>query len=518
MPPDTQTNYFTNVKDFGAVGDGATDDTDAINNAIEYQNSLGGGVVAIPPGTYMVKADDPDATTTFLHDEGGIELMDNIALVMHGATLKSIPNSDTKYVVLRCYMKNNVSIYGGKIQGERDEHTGETGEWGYGLAITASNDVAVYGTKFIDCWGDGVNIQQSGGENSQVSNNLYFNNIVCDNNRRQGMSVEGVHHLVVENSTFSNTSGALPSCGVDIEPYNVSTPVHDMTFRSCRFINNDNSGLLAMTGGVRGLVVDSCYFSNNSITQTNGQLTTYYSDSVKNTKIVNCTFENAVTSLPGILLQGGSDYIVSGNSVERGIIIKDGMEQSSPHHVSVTNNIVTELHTEGTMFDTCLTMDCLDLRYINNTFDLSKSYNGRSIIRLERCTDTVIKDNSFISSPRSISIFDSYYTKVDSNTSDNAGVAFLEISGDSHDTDVTNSRVYGACNNNSDASMIYAFGSTSLIRIDKNKFYQKPRVTDTYGFGEFHAAIAFGRAIGSAIDTKSSANTVTSDGVNEFSF
>ncbi len=42
-----------NVVDFGAKGDGVTDDTDAIQAAIDY--AANGGVVAIPRGTYLVR-------------------------------------------------------------------------------------------------------------------------------------------------------------------------------------------------------------------------------------------------------------------------------------------------------------------------------------------------------------------------------------------------------------------------------------------------------------------------------
>ena len=42
-PPTT-----SNVKDFGAVGDGVTDDTTAFMSAI-----MNGGVIYIPPGTYQ---------------------------------------------------------------------------------------------------------------------------------------------------------------------------------------------------------------------------------------------------------------------------------------------------------------------------------------------------------------------------------------------------------------------------------------------------------------------------------
>jgi hypothetical protein len=44
------------VKDFGAVGDGVTDDTAAIQAAVTYLSSLGGGAVYFPHGTYKVTA------------------------------------------------------------------------------------------------------------------------------------------------------------------------------------------------------------------------------------------------------------------------------------------------------------------------------------------------------------------------------------------------------------------------------------------------------------------------------
>ena len=44
------------VKDFGAVGDGVTNDTTAIQAAITAVNAAGGGVLLVPPGTYIVSA------------------------------------------------------------------------------------------------------------------------------------------------------------------------------------------------------------------------------------------------------------------------------------------------------------------------------------------------------------------------------------------------------------------------------------------------------------------------------
>jgi hypothetical protein len=49
------------VKRYGAVGNGSTDDTDAIQAAIDAAAGAGGGVVFFPPGTYLVSGDASDS-------------------------------------------------------------------------------------------------------------------------------------------------------------------------------------------------------------------------------------------------------------------------------------------------------------------------------------------------------------------------------------------------------------------------------------------------------------------------
>ncbi len=67
-----------NVAQYGAVGDGRTVNTHAIQKAIDAANSAGGGVVLVPPGTWVC---------------GTIRLKDNVTLnVQPGATLLGSPN------------------------------------------------------------------------------------------------------------------------------------------------------------------------------------------------------------------------------------------------------------------------------------------------------------------------------------------------------------------------------------------------------------------------------------------
>src|SRR5690348_6710554 len=62
-----QTNGVYNIKDFGAVGDGVTLDSKAINKTIDEAASKGGGDIIFPAGNYL---------------SGAIHLKSNIHLML----------------------------------------------------------------------------------------------------------------------------------------------------------------------------------------------------------------------------------------------------------------------------------------------------------------------------------------------------------------------------------------------------------------------------------------------------
>lgn len=182
-----------NPKQFGAYGDGVHDDTLAIQTACDYNS-----VISFTDGTYMINAGTH------------VNLNDGNTLKLNNAVLKAIPNNLTNYSILYIYEVNNVKIYDGTIQGERYDHTGEDGQWGMCISIIDSEDILIENTKLIDAWGDGLYISNG--------RNVYTNNLLIKNDRRNGISIISATDNLFENTVIEDITGHDPQAGVDFEP------------------------------------------------------------------------------------------------------------------------------------------------------------------------------------------------------------------------------------------------------------------------------------------------------------
>lgn len=277
------------VKAYGAKGDGATNDTAAFNACTAAANSLGINAVFVPAGTYMIQGWEADATAiNVLHDKGGIKLYDNMTLeLLPGAILKQITTDKAAYQVIRIYNKQNVTIRGGKIVGDLDTHTGGTGEWGYGISVQGGSNILIENVTVESCWGDGLNVQVLYTDLTPPDR-VTIRNVISDGNRRQGLSIEGGKHVVVENSSFINTAGTNPRSGIDIEPYTKTVGtyyVQDVTINNCRLADNEACAVLIDGVSVDDVKIIGCYIFGNENTQ--GQIMTY---EARNILVRGCTF------------------------------------------------------------------------------------------------------------------------------------------------------------------------------------------------------------------------------------
>jgi hypothetical protein len=224
-----------NVKDKGAKGDGETDDTAAIQAAID---EVGGtdGTVFVPKGTYMVDAVGKNR----LSFKSGMTLK-----LSKDATLKAIPNDSKKYSILSIESVSNVTVTGGTLEGDRNEHKGKSGEWGFGIRIEKdASHIVINGLIAKNMWGDGFYVQDA--------SDVKFCSVIADGNRRQGLSIIAADGLLVLNSTFKNTRGTRPSAGIDFEPDDADQKVNNVRIERSQFLDNAGPGILI--AGKRGAV------------------------------------------------------------------------------------------------------------------------------------------------------------------------------------------------------------------------------------------------------------------------
>lgn len=225
-----------NVKDKGAKGDGRTDDTEAIQAAIDDVGGTG-GTVLVPSGTYMVDA---------VEKKRRLALKSDMTLKLDkGAILKAIPNNSRKYAVLSISDVSNVTVMGGTLEGDRTEHQGKAGEAGMGLRIErGAKDVTVAGVTSRKMWGDGFYVEDA--------KNTKFCAVTADNNRRQGLSIVAADGVLVTDSIFSNTHGTRPSAGIDLEPDEPEQKIVNIRIQNSKFLNNAGPGI--EIAGKRGAV------------------------------------------------------------------------------------------------------------------------------------------------------------------------------------------------------------------------------------------------------------------------
>ena len=243
--PDPVTSFVANVRDsaYGAVGDGVSDDTAAIQKAIDAVSAAGGGIVDIPAGNYRINT---LYQTGKSYEKAGLVLKSNIIVrINDSAVLEAIPNGERSYQMFSITHVDNVHIIGGTLIGDRDHHTSSIGETGYGVRITDATNVVIENLHASEFWGDGLFL----GEDSK---NITIYNVVCDHNRRQGMSIVGGQNVKILNSKFNHSDGTPPKSGIDIEPEGDLPVVKDVEIRNCEF-----------SGSSTGFVVGNHY--SNSV-------------------------------------------------------------------------------------------------------------------------------------------------------------------------------------------------------------------------------------------------------------
>lgn len=224
-----------NAQNFGAKGDGITDDTAAIQSAIDAAAAAGGGQVYMPTGTYIVSGGVEPS-------DGCLMLKSNVYLYgdgMGATTVKVADGSDTKITgVIRSAYGEETHDFGVSnltIDGNRDNTTGKIDGWfnGYipGQAGYDSN-VTLDSVEIKDCSGYGFDPHEQ------------TVNMVIKNSVSHGNGLDGFVADFLSNSTFENNV----AYDNDRHGFNVVTSTHDFTLTNNVAYNNGGNGIVIQRG------------------------------------------------------------------------------------------------------------------------------------------------------------------------------------------------------------------------------------------------------------------------------
>lgn len=193
------------VKDYGAVGDGATDDSVAIRTAIAAAVAAGGGIVFFPDGTYLVSLDPTSTQGGCIHMVSGVQLWGQSR---QGAIIKMKSGQVASTRALVAYQISDARVWNLTINGNSgaqivDEHMAA-------IFIRASTRVTIEGCTMTNAQGDGVAVYQDNVDINIVECHIYAN-------LRAGVSISGsgqTRTSVIRCYISYNTGGQQ----IDMEP------------------------------------------------------------------------------------------------------------------------------------------------------------------------------------------------------------------------------------------------------------------------------------------------------------
>ncbi len=248
-----------NVRDLGAVGDGKTKDTLALQQAIDRCAVLGGGEVVVPAGDYAT---------------GALELRSHVVLrIEDGASLLGSGEMSDYPVTQVRWEGHWIKGYSALISAIDSEDLGITGP-GKIVASDAIKGRVERATgmrlpallEFTNC--RKVNVEncftsQTGmwSIHPVYSENVTFKNVVV-NSGADGIDVDSCKHVMIDGCTFETGDDCISlKSGRGEEGYTINRPTEDVHIANCTFTDRNFAcvGIGSETSaGIRNVVVEHC--------------------------------------------------------------------------------------------------------------------------------------------------------------------------------------------------------------------------------------------------------------------
>jgi hypothetical protein len=126
---------------------------------------------------------------------------------------------------------------------ETEGHRLHGGEWRHVIFLNNCENVTIKGITLKNSGGDGIFIRGTGGAEERYCKNIEVNDVNCDNNYRNGISVLSVDGLTIDNCMLRRTKGTWPQAGIDFEPEWPQERLQNIVVRNTTIANNRSQGI-----------------------------------------------------------------------------------------------------------------------------------------------------------------------------------------------------------------------------------------------------------------------------------
>ncbi|SAL77630.1 hypothetical protein AWB68_05243 [Caballeronia choica] len=237
---------------FGVKGDGTTNDRAALQRAID--GSV--GQILLITGQSRI-------------DSAGLDLRTNSHVrFASGASIKLLPHNTDTYEILRLSDVNSVTLESPYLDGSKELNSAKSGEWGMGISLNGATNCTITSPTTINCWGDGIYINNSDTKSGSYSKNITVNSHHASGCRRQGVSIISGSGIVFNSPLWENICGTQPGAGLDIEPNDNTAILQNIQIVSPTTANCAGGGILIYFGAFPGPVSKTVSISITNHTDT----------------------------------------------------------------------------------------------------------------------------------------------------------------------------------------------------------------------------------------------------------
>jgi hypothetical protein len=329
---------LNNVRDFGAVGDGITDDREAIQAAIDAVSNDKGGIL-FPAGTYRVSRVNVPGKRWSI-DLNGVQ---DFMVMGEGpkSVVKLVDTTERTGDWHVFILRNNCQRVVFKdlvIDGNRTGLT-QPDQQSHGIEVEpGTEDLVVDRCILRECFGDGMRLLGAPGKNVK---RLRIENSLFQTNRRSGIVIQrALEQIIIANCIFDAT---VKGQSIDFEPTGSDGPT-DLLIQGC-IINHTNKAQAVTFSGISGRQpLVRCKFSDNILLGGPIFSTDVNQLTIQNNIIV-VTNLGAGQRIPVQVQRGGDSVLITGNllvnddTATRAVIKLSEVNQRQVTRALVTNNL-----------------------------------------------------------------------------------------------------------------------------------------------------------------------------------